>query len=58
MNRFKILGTNMIEGYDYYKGTYRTSPDYIEKLPEDSEVNQLFSWYMNLRKMRNSLGMT
>lgn len=48
MNRFKILGTNMIKGYDHYKGTYRTSPDYIEELPEDSEINQLFSWYMEV----------
>lgn len=48
MNRFTILGTNMIDGYDHYKGTYRTSPDYIEKLPEDSEVNKFFSWYMEV----------
>ncbi len=46
MNRFLILGTNVIDGYDHYKGTYRTSPYYVEKLPEDSEINQLFLFYI------------
>ena len=46
MNRLLILGTNVIDGYDHYKGTYRTSPYYVEELPEDSEVNKLFFWYI------------
>jgi hypothetical protein len=48
MNRFTILGTNMLDGYDHYKGTYRTSPSYIEELPENSEVNKLFRWYIDV----------
>jgi hypothetical protein len=46
MNRFLILGTNIVEGYDQYKGTYRTSPYYVEEFPEESEINQLFLWYI------------
>jgi hypothetical protein len=38
----------MLDGYEHYKGTYRMNPGYIEELPEDSEVNQLFSWYMEV----------
>jgi hypothetical protein len=48
MNRFLILGTNMLDGYDHYKGTYRMNPGYIEELSEDSEINQLFFWYMEV----------
>jgi len=46
MNRFLIFGINMIDGYDHYKGTYRTSPYYVDELPEDSEANQIFLWYI------------
>jgi hypothetical protein len=46
MKKYMILGVNMLDGYDHYRGTYRTEPSYIEELPEDHEVNVLFWWFM------------
>lgn len=32
---------------EHYRGTDRKSPDYCEALPDDSEINQLFMWYIH-----------
>ena len=42
-----LLGENMLgaRGAAGYRGTYRAAPPHADMLPEDSEYNQLFSWY-------------
>lgn len=32
--------------YPHYRGTYRAHPTYSERLPEDSEINKLFFWFL------------
>jgi hypothetical protein len=47
MDKFLILGTNIVEGYANYRGTYRTVPNYVNNQSEDSIVNKHFMWYLN-----------
>ena len=47
MSKYLILGNNKVDGYDKYKGTYRTTPYYVDNECEDSEVNQHFFWYVD-----------
>jgi hypothetical protein len=30
----------------HYRGTYRAHPTYCDELPEDHEINKLFSWFL------------
>lgn len=46
MNKFLILGISMPGCSTIYKGTYRTSPTFVEGLDGDSRSNKLFRWYV------------
>lgn len=42
---YLILGTPILSGFPGYRGTYRSTPSYVEGLPEDSAANRAFRWY-------------
>lgn len=43
--KYLILDSAYDSKLPFYKGTYRTSPNYHDELPETHEVNQHFLWF-------------